>query len=63
MQQYYKVTTKFFDTGHVTATISCENLNMCPKENVRSTSTCDIYEDYFDNLHDAINWKKQAYQA
>lgn len=59
----YAVEQKYFDKGKIEVKISSFELSIMPKSYSEEHVNYDYYVDYFDNLKDAENWKKQALKA
>jgi hypothetical protein len=59
----YAVEQKYFDKGKIEAKISSFESSIIPKNHSEEHTNYDYYVDYFDNLKDAENWKKQALKA
>lgn len=64
MKTYYCVTTAFYDDGRVTAAITDEVQAIAkPESTNKTTSTKDIYCDWFESKEDATAFIKEAKEA
>ena len=61
--KYYGVTTKFFDDGTVRAFVYEVEADEMPKSTFEELKTCDIYHDFFNTLHEAEDFRDDAYRA
>lgn len=58
--KYYEVTTRFFDSGKVTAAVAEIESEDCPESTYAETSRCDIYRDYFVDKAEADEFAAEA---
>lgn len=56
---FYCVKSTIYDSGRVTICISHVEADEKPQNSYKSTNRADYYNDYFDTLEDAENFKKE----
>lgn len=56
---FYCVTSTIYDSGRATICINHVEADEKPQNSYKSTNRADYYNDYFDTLEDAENFKKE----
>lgn len=63
MQTYYKVTSRFYDSGKTSADISTIEVDEKPENGYNEYRTHDEYTDYFETKKEAQEFVKGVYGA
>lgn len=60
MKTFYKVVTKFYNSGKVTASIHEVLAEIKPASYFCDNNNCDEYHDYFNTQEEAVKFYKEA---
>lgn len=63
MKTYYKVTSRFYDSGKTSADISTIKADEIPENGYTEHETHDEYMDYFETKKEAQEFVKGVYGA
>lgn len=63
MKTFWCVTTKFFDSGYVKATLYKVEAERKPKNETAENKMCDEYRDYFDSYEEARKFYEDSKKA
>lgn len=63
MKTFWCVTTKFFDSGYVKATLYKVEAERKPKNEMVENKMCDEYRDYFDSYEEARKFYEDSKKA
>lgn len=61
--KFWKVTTRFFDSGKVDVKVEQEEASSRPKNSSSDTDKYDEYIDYFKTKKEADQWAEDARNA
>lgn len=63
MNTYWKVVSKFFDSGRIKCNIGRIEAESKPENTMQENKTCDEYHDFFDTYDEAAAYARQTRQA